>query len=962
MTLTAIATIRVDFDAAWAFLLTINPDATKDDTRWTFVFAPEGSTEIGKELDELKMPFSGFARLAGTKNQDGHGCFVAVKPEKFVRLPGTHIVRDLAHPVAVSLEDATTTVAAILAGKAGESLGVGTKTNLVSIATAPTLDPAHRALLNGRGVTDDTLLDVKILSITSKKSICEQLQRTSWDGGSVCAYPHFFEATPLPATYRFVPERPVGGNQSKGLTALWTHGPYGVPYLPLPALENNTYATATTIYWVFDEIDALVLHQRDLAVVGAENISALLDPLHEQETGTERLHPAVTNAVGIDGRSHVVLYYSLHPGKKKHDAFKLVMHLKRLGAGRCSVIDVRAGTLRVQATDDDAWDALLATQTTPSADQVNVAFPTLDGVLGHGLPSTLVPLYIPKEFDVEPNGEIIRYKETMTANGILRTPERITRNPMFVQRIVEDFESKERSYEVAFQVGAEWRTTMAPVENLLRKSELSRFSSKGMHVSDHNVAGVVAWLHEFCELNDREKRFEVVPAFRRTGWHLNPDGTSFYAFPGLDNRTFDTASGREAIFAAYHASGSRDISLAILQDLMYASDVCNATILAGFAGPFIDLIPECTNLVVHLYGQTTSGKTVTMHGAGSIYGHPDNSAIKGNTTPTGLEYKLATQCGVATLVDELPASGERSREELAYMIYDGTGKTRGAKDGGTRKTLHWKCSVITTGEGPFTNDNARGGAQARILNLEWAPMAGVSEDRVNEMYAEMKRNYGHMILEWAPYISKLNVDDLLQEYRDTLQAMIIHCRTNGINVRAANNIATLMLTERHVYACFGIRRSPTYSVRELLAVEEGATALTMPDTTTVGERALNVLITHLFTHPGEMLSFADTEVRGTVTARRRPDGSVCVEPGRLEQLLSPHHISARMARREWHLKQWLVDSGKSRTDKLIRVGKQPHRFIVLKADLFLTDLAGGGHTSPDQAAGTHPATPKGLEA
>ena len=73
MTLIAIATIHVDMDVTWEFLLSINPDASQEDTKWNFVFSPEGSDDIGKELEEMHISFTGFKRLAGIKNQDGHG-------------------------------------------------------------------------------------------------------------------------------------------------------------------------------------------------------------------------------------------------------------------------------------------------------------------------------------------------------------------------------------------------------------------------------------------------------------------------------------------------------------------------------------------------------------------------------------------------------------------------------------------------------------------------------------------------------------------------------------------------------------------------------------------------------------------------------------------------------------------------------------------------------------------------
>lgn len=940
----------IDYEATWTFLLGVNASASKETTRWEFAFACEREADAMKGMSEqLSMSFIEFMQIAAPKNRDGYGCFLRLKG-KYVRLPGLYIVENPANETFVPLKSAEFVYKTLRDGGNGDVFPATDKNNVTKLGPpqALLLSIEHRSKLEARGLTGDTITEAGLHTIAVKKAVCELLHRTTWDQGPVCAFPHHLDVTGVHKSLRLLADKPPAGKPSTTIQSVWTHGPDPLPYLPLAALRDGRYMAQEPIYWVFDEVDTLVLTQKGLAAVGGEHVDAFFDLAHEAQTGETRLHTTLTEQVQITGVEHVVLYYRRITGRKKHDAYKLVSHLRTLGATRVGIVDVAEGTLTRAANDDHAWQRLLHTQRAPSDDETNVAYPTLNDALGEGLPTTKLPLLIPREFDVRENGEIIRYKEVNTANGPLQMPERITRNPMFIRRVVEDYVTQERQYEIAFQVSGEWRTRLVPVPQLLSKRELGRLALHGMHTSDHNAAGVVAWLHEFCELNDLERRFEVISSYRRTGWHTERDGTLRYIFPGLDGAVFDENDGRKPILDALKVKGDYDVQFDYTKRLMSGGLVPLAAIATSFASTLLELLDDAPNIVTHLYGQTTQGKTATQRVASAVFGNPEAMKVKGNTTATGLEYTLATCNGMLTPIDEITSADAKTREDFAYMIYDGKGKTRGAKSGGTRETQAWRANVVSTAEIPFTEDSARAGAQARVLNLKFTDVQNFTKSELNALYSLTAKNHGHFVAPWAKYLSGLDHDLLKADFAQIQDEYAEYATSLGLNVRFALSAALLALALRHMAHCFGFDEAYEHEMKKLLDSDK----LSKPSSETTGERGLAVIIDHLQAHPSEVVPYDTPDVTaGTVTARKRADGHLCLIPERFKAIMTAAGLSSRMVREEWKDKGWLLRADANRTDAVLRVGKHTQRFVVLRGDL-LYDNANDPVTNPTDNAET----------
>ena len=79
-----------------------------------------------------------------------------------------------------------------------------------------------------------------------------------------------------------------------------------------------------------------------------------------------------------------------------------------------------------------------------------------------------------------------------------------------------------------------------------------------------------------------------------------------------------------------------------------------------------------------------------------------------NSTAVGLERRAATLRNLPLGLDELQVLNERklSPAQIVYSLGNGTGKTRGARNGKLQETPTWRNCIISTGEQPISSENS----------------------------------------------------------------------------------------------------------------------------------------------------------------------------------------------------------------------------------------------------------------
>lgn len=111
-------------------------------------------------------------------------------------------------------------------------------------------------------------------------------------------------------------------------------------------------------------------------------------------------------------------------------------------------------------------------------------------------------------------------------------------------------------------------------------------------------------------------------------------------------------------------------------------------------------------------GHSGTGKTTLLRVAASVYGGP-RFMRSARGTDNALESLAAQHCDMALLLDEFGQMDPRIAGEVAYMLANGSAKSRSSRTGQARQTLTWRLLFITTGEVSLAQHMGEAGKRPR---------------------------------------------------------------------------------------------------------------------------------------------------------------------------------------------------------------------------------------------------------
>ena len=117
----------------------------------------------------------------------------------------------------------------------------------------------------------------------------------------------------------------------------------------------------------------------------------------------------------------------------------------------------------------------------------------------------------------------------------------------------------------------------------------------------------------------------------------------------------------------------------------------------AFAGPLLHLA-GIDGGIFNFEGASSGGKSTALRVAASVWGNPDNHMRTWRTTDNGLEAVAPLFNDNMLTLDELGQVGARALSETAYMIANGSGKSRAARNGTARNLATWRTAILSSGE------------------------------------------------------------------------------------------------------------------------------------------------------------------------------------------------------------------------------------------------------------------------
>jgi hypothetical protein len=163
------------------------------------------------------------------------------------------------------------------------------------------------------------------------------------------------------------------------------------------------------------------------------------------------------------------------------------------------------------------------------------------------------------------------------------------------------------------------------------------------------------------------------------------------------------------------------------------------------------MILEAPNFILDIAFRTTTGKTIILRVAASVWGKPDECAADSalgawDATKVWTERASAVLSGLPLILDDTKrAKHPRMIAEVLYEVANGRGRGRGDPKSLAR-TRTWRTVLISTGEARATSFTEDGGTRTRVIELYGNPFGREDANTrkvVDELNRGIRRAYGH---------------------------------------------------------------------------------------------------------------------------------------------------------------------------------------------------------------------------
>lgn len=230
-------------------------------------------------------------------------------------------------------------------------------------------------------------------------------------------------------------------------------------------------------------------------------------------------------------------------------------------------------------------------------------------------------------------------------------------------------------------------------------------------------------LMEFFKIAKPKEKMRCVD---KSGWH----GSQFI-FP--DGKVYGESEDNEGVYPVSEVSPKgvkAKGSLEEWQENVAKKCVGNSRLILclgmAFAAPCLELLGEDSG-GVNLKGPSSIGKTKCLNVAVSVYGSPEFKR-SWKTTANGLESICALYNDCLLPLDEFGQADAKEAGEISYMISQGIGKQRAARDGSARDPKTWRILLCSTGEVGLeehmrtSNKKTMAGQMARVADVPAEPI------------------------------------------------------------------------------------------------------------------------------------------------------------------------------------------------------------------------------------------------
>lgn len=379
----------------------------------------------------------------------------------------------------------------------------------------------------------------------------------------------------------------------------------------------------------------------------------------------------------------------------------------------------------------------------------------------------------------------------VTAQGMPITTTACPHPVLPVERYI-NIDTDTEKVKLAFFKDGRWRELTCDNGTVLNKNSIIQLADRGILVTSESAKDLVKYLSEVISLNAQE--IPLYKSIGRLGW-IEGD-----FIPYNDSVKYDGDADFKSIYDNVKACGSYDIWLEHIKELRKDINI-RLVLAASFASPLIEVVGALP-FILHLWGTTGFGKTVSLMVASSVWGNPEMGCLTRtmNMTANAMARTACFLYNIPFCADELQQikTNWGTYDALVMYLTEGIDRGRAKAKGGVEQTKTWRNSFIFTGEEPITKGVSGGGVKNRVIEIECDNK--IIKDG-NYTANLVKANYGYAGKLFIAHLRALIDTDkqsIVDEYKELFKGVLDATDTTD---KQALSMALMLLADKLACEC-----------------------------------------------------------------------------------------------------------------------------------------------------------------
>ncbi len=323
-----------------------------------------------------------------------------------------------------------------------------------------------------------------------------------------------------------------------------------------------------------------------------------------------------------------------------------------------------------------------------------------------------------------------------------------------VERLI-NIDTNIEKVKLAFYKDNKWQYVITEKNTIASKNKILQLANRGIEVNENNAKELITYLSDILNLNINEIPYSE--SITHLGW-VNKEDFAPYS----DKYKYDGDTSYSNLYDSVNTKGSYEEWINYMKEIRRNSIPLRFMMASSFSSILIKIF-KINPFIVHLWGKSGNGKTVSQMVCASIWGNPTKGKLLTSldNTKVALERMLNFFRNLPLIADELQLTKNAflNYDTLIYILTEGKGKDRGTVDNGLTNVTEWDNVIITSGEEPITGSNSKEGVKNRVFEIEENNMI-IENGR--ETVSFIQENYGFAGKEFVEIIK--NEGDLFKQY------------------------------------------------------------------------------------------------------------------------------------------------------------------------------------------------------